>query len=55
MKSLAFVGILFCVTILMGVFPFTFEFISNFDCPWSFILLILYPISMLGGIVMSFR
>lgn len=53
MNLVLLAGVLF-MTLLMGIFPYTFEFICEKDCPWVLLLLILYPISMVIGIGKAF-
>ena len=42
------------MTIMMGIFPYTCEFICDLSCPWSLLSVIFYPISMIVGIARAF-
>ena len=53
-KAFLFVGIFFCVTFIVGIFPYTFELICDADCPLSLVLVIFYPFVMFVGIGRAF-
>lgn len=52
---MVFIAFFLFLTIFMGIFPYTMEFICERDGILIIIALILYPLSMCIGIVIAFQ
>jgi hypothetical protein len=45
----------FALTLLMGLFPYTWEIICDKDCPAMGLLILIYPFTMFLGIGAAFQ